>query len=30
MIQIKLKDGAILEVPKGSTILDVAKKLAKD
>ncbi len=29
MIQIKLKDGAILEVPKGSTILDVAKKISE-
>lgn len=29
MIKIELKDGAIIEVEKGSSIIDVAKKLVK-
>ena len=29
MIKVSLKDGSILEVEKGSSILDVAKKFSK-
>ena len=30
MIKIELKDGAIIEVEKGSSIIDVAKKISED
>ena len=29
MIKIELKDGAIIEVEKGSSIIDVAKKISR-
>ena len=29
MIKIELKDGAIIEVEKGSSIIDVAKKISE-
>ena len=29
MIKVSLKDGSILEVEKGSSILDVAKKISE-
>ena len=29
MIKLKLKDGSIMEVEKGSSILDVAKKISE-
>lgn len=29
MIKVSLKDGSILEVEKGSSILDVSKKLVR-
>ena len=29
MVKLKLKDGSIMEVEKGSSILDVAKKISE-